>query len=76
MKQFNLASDCDLVTPLLGKPPLVGYAMDADYWHQELFLRFDNGALLRLTCNEHCLAPLFDCYTLTDVPYDWRTLGL
>lgn len=68
MQSFKIDSDCDVVSPLRGKPPLIGYAIDSDYWHLELFLRFEDGSLLRFYTNEHCLAPLFDCYTISVQP--------
>ncbi len=34
------------------------------YYHTEASLVFDDGSVLKATADEHCLAHLFDCYSL------------
>ena len=35
-----------------------------DYYHTRASLVFDDGSVLKAVAHEHCLAHLFDCYTL------------
>ena len=36
-----------------------------DYYHTQVSLVFDDGSVLKAVTDEHCLAHLFDCFTLT-----------